>query len=1465
MFRGRPAVLALALVLSIIIVNPPDGTAHSESDYIHSRWDSLAPVIDGDFNLTEWENSTLVDLRLVGSNTLDTYLYAKNNDTHLFIALDAVEDEVEDTSDTASISFDGDHDGAPTNNGDHELTIKGSVDASCTGHNSAKCHFVYSQTTNRWWAKDGMDQGEPYQWGLDAAIGFGNSSKSATPHRIYEFSVPIEMIGRPLVPLSLGDTVGFYVGRHPLPALGIRDHDMGTFAYWPGLGLDPNDYGNLVLGTPADVALAPEFDTKPARPGETVQYALKIRNTGNATDSFDLQASSLQGWTVKFLDALLNPLSDSGGNPAYPDVGPILPGSYVNIKVEVTASASALPGVFDLTEIKAYPFRNALPFAKAILRTGTPYSAPMIDDLESGTSSWSIFPRPVNDWEAGTPTFPLGPPNAHTGATAIGTKLDSNYSVCSNSILYTPFYEIPDWVLGAKLTFWHWYDIVPNQQDGGWIEMSVNGQPWALATPLGGYPDTKWGGDPAFAGASGGWVQAEINLSAYVGDLVGLRFRFWDHGELIGPTPLPDRRAPGWYLDDLELSVLGLPAAVSVSPSYQYKVGLRSTQVSYEVFVMNVGQQSDTIDIMITNSTLGWDVDFYDSAWNILPDTESPPDGYPDTNRINPGSQVLVRMNVTVPSGAVPGDTDRKVLTARSSNNDTVFDSVIVETQAPFSLPFFDDVESGTGPWQATPQWHIVHNETFGAAWNISYSGEYAWWYGRDVSGTYEDGFRNNGNLTSPPIDLTDSIAAELSFRYWYETESSMDYDQRWLIVRTGNNPWPNAGQPGTIQLDLRDNRTWLEWQVNLSSYGGKIIQIRLFFDTINSLDNAYQGWYIDDFLVTQTIAKNAAPAVSVDLPGGGETFSGGSAQVLEWTASDAADAPSDMLLWANYSATGAGPWFPILEAQGVPADSTPLNWTVPYQNSTHVVINATVVDSGGLWSYDRSGEFQIDSEPPQVAFHSPQGNDVRSTASIVIKFHETMNETSLPPSFSFVRTDTLEAVVGDIYTSTDSIFFDPLFNLDYGTEYTVTISPAAKDDSEPGNPLAQPFSWRFNTTTSVNDPPSITVTNPFGGQSFSGGSVQQVAWVASDTEDPIDVLDVWLNYSSNTSGPWTPIPLAQGVRADSTPLNWTIPLVNMTSVWINATVVDSRGVSNFSHSQPFEIDSARPSISGYFPLPLTSAPTTTQIIVTFSEAMNEFTAETAFEMTRNDTGSIVAGVFDWLGSEMTFTPLSTLSDGTWFRIEMEDTPTDDSIPGNSLVQNLSWVFQTETGDVTPPTVISTYPDNNEGGVSVDLRFMNITFNESMNHIMVVNALSITPWISYETSWSNNSLILTLHDTLEYDRGYIVRINGSVAMDSSFILLDGNGDGSPGGDFLLYFTTEAGIPAEEPLDILPYVVGMLVAVVIILLLLFLLRGKGGDGDEEKDKDEEEEETEEEVDVEEELMGIEELLGIDRED
>ncbi|MCK4367326.1 MAG: Ig-like domain-containing protein, partial [Thermoplasmata archaeon] len=800
-------------------------------------------------------------------------------------------------------------------------------------------------------------------------------------------------------------------------------------------------------------------------------------------------------------------------------------------------------------------------------------------------------------------------------------------------------------------------------------------------------------------------------------------------------------------------------------------------------------------------------------------------------------------------------DRDLKVVEARSSNDNSVYDSAAMETQVPFALPFLDDMEAGSDLWEAEPYWHIVHNETLGRPWNLSYGGEYAWWYGIDANGNYEDSFRNYGSLTSPPIDLTDSVAAELTFHYWYETENSMEQDQRWLMVRTGNSPWPEPGQPGTIQLDLRQNRSWLDWTTNLSTFGGKIIQVRFFFDTVNNVDNDYQGWYVDDFFVNQTIAKNTSPTISIQSPSGGESWSGGTNHTLVWSTFDSRDSSAEMLVWLNYSLTGGEPWLPLPGAQGIPADSTPHNLTLPLANSTSVVIEATVVDTGGLRSYDESEKFEIDSKPPQVSSFSPQGNDVRATASIVVMFDEMMNRDSLASSFSLLRTDTWEGVLGDLYTTNQSMFFDPLYNLEYDTQYTVNVSMFAKDDSSPGNPLIETFSWTFRTTTTVNEPPEITIVSPFSGASWTGGSEQQISWVASDFEDPTDVLDVWLNYSSSKEGPWVPIPGAQGIRADGSPFNWSVPLVDMPTAWLNATVKDSRGAWTFNHSQTFEIDSTPPSITAYSPMGLNPVPVDVDIRITFSEGMAKYGAESAFKLSEFETGNEVPGVFSWQGDRMTFTPVSSLSAGTSYKAEIDSSPRDDSVPGNLIVQNYSWIFQTETGDIIPPTVVDTIPDDNQVDVSVSISNITITFNESMNRYMVVNALTMTPQVSYTPTWANNSLVITLNEPLDYDKGYVIRINGSVARDPSNNLLDGNGDGTPGDDFLMNFWTEERGPAEA-LDILPFAFGLVILVIILLFVLYLLRGKRGPGEEEEKEPEEEKEE-----VEKELREIDEILGI----
>ena len=286
---GRNAVVSLlvmGMMLSFLSLPVEMSSAHHDSEpVINSRYDLVPVTIDGVFDPVEWANATLVDMTAIPLNQLDVFLYVKNNETHLFFLYDAIDYTILDDGDTASLSFDGDHNGAATHGGDDEFTVKGSNDSYCVGFSSPKCHYVYDEGSNDWIVEDPMDESLPYHSGLDASVGFGPSPNQPTDHRIYEFSIPIALLGRPTSSLSLGDEIGFYAGNHA-SKVGVRDSSSAKIAYWPEFAqLTPNEYGNLVLGTPTDVSLYPALSSKGAKAGESATFEIILNNTGTTQET----------------------------------------------------------------------------------------------------------------------------------------------------------------------------------------------------------------------------------------------------------------------------------------------------------------------------------------------------------------------------------------------------------------------------------------------------------------------------------------------------------------------------------------------------------------------------------------------------------------------------------------------------------------------------------------------------------------------------------------------------------------------------------------------------------------------------------------------------------------------------------------------------------------------------------------------------------------------------------------------------------------------------------------------------------------------------------------------------------------------------------------------------------------------------------------------------------------------------
>jgi hypothetical protein len=156
------------------------------------------------------------------------------------------------------------------------------------------------------------------------------------------------------------------------------------------------------------------------------------------------------------------------------------------------------------------------------------------------------------DWEWGIPT--TGPGLAHSGEKVWGTRLHEPYSDLSDSRLDSPPIDLSGYA-AATLTFFHWYRTESGFDrvlDGGNVGISVDGEPFEVIFPEGGYDDiilptegNPLVGQPAFGGSSGNgdfWHEEVFCLSPHVEHSVRLRFHFGSNATATDP---------GWYIDDM--------------------------------------------------------------------------------------------------------------------------------------------------------------------------------------------------------------------------------------------------------------------------------------------------------------------------------------------------------------------------------------------------------------------------------------------------------------------------------------------------------------------------------------------------------------------------------------------------------------------------------------------------------------------------------------------------------------------------------------------------------------------------------------------------------------------------------------------------------------------------------------------------------------------------------------------------
>lgn len=173
----------------------------------------------------------------------------------------------------------------------------------------------------------------------------------------------------------------------------------------------------------------------------------------------------------------------------------------------------------------------------------------------------SFTPIGQGDWQWGIPTS--GPNSSHSGLKVWATILDGHYNDLTESILETPPISLAR-KDSAKLTFWHWFLNEYSEGkfwDGGNVKISVDGEPFKIIQPQGGYEgivdpfNTFLGNEPCFGGppTNGNfWHQEVFDLTAYSNRTIKIRFHFASDQAF---------NEPGWYVDDMEI-VFDEPTAI---------------------------------------------------------------------------------------------------------------------------------------------------------------------------------------------------------------------------------------------------------------------------------------------------------------------------------------------------------------------------------------------------------------------------------------------------------------------------------------------------------------------------------------------------------------------------------------------------------------------------------------------------------------------------------------------------------------------------------------------------------------------------------------------------------------------------------------------------------------------------------------------------------------------------------------
>jgi hypothetical protein len=160
-----------------------------------------------------------------------------------------------------------------------------------------------------------------------------------------------------------------------------------------------------------------------------------------------------------------------------------------------------------------------------------------------------------------------------------------------------------------------------------------------------------------------------------------------------------------------------------------------------------------------------------------------------------------------------------------------------------------ESFEEGTGSFGQVVQLSSGSDATWAVSEARAATGESSLYFGDPEHVTYDVGVQAHAQIFAPIVVVPQGVNLTVNFSLWLDTEELPGYDTFKVLVKQDGE---SASAVWTSdELDGSTHGVFVPVALVLENLGGSSVQIGFSFDSLDDLDNDYEGVYVDDVQIT--------------------------------------------------------------------------------------------------------------------------------------------------------------------------------------------------------------------------------------------------------------------------------------------------------------------------------------------------------------------------------------------------------------------------------------------------------------------------------------------------------------------------------------------------------------------------------------------------------------------------------------